>query len=103
MENILFYKDLYDPLENKKVKLVVTKDEKSKKMNQKIIGSIKQLIRHEVFHHVAQETSAYKLWTMFETMYKAKKSWNKAFLMRRRVNLKLKGGTLVGKHMRMIY
>lgn len=30
----------------------------------------------EVFHHVAQETSAYELWTKLETMYQAKASRN---------------------------
>ena len=38
MEDILFCKDLYNPLENKRAKPVTTKDEEWKKMNQKIIG-----------------------------------------------------------------
>ena len=37
MEDILFYKDLYDPLENKGDKPAATKDEEWKKMNQKAI------------------------------------------------------------------
>ena len=32
-KDILFYKDLYDPLENKGVSPAVTKDEEWKKMN----------------------------------------------------------------------
>ncbi|PSS07650.1 Endonuclease [Actinidia chinensis var. chinensis] len=51
-------------------------------------------IRHEVFHHVAQETSAYELWIKLEKMYQAKTSRNKALLMRRLVNLKLQRGTM---------
>ena len=41
MEDFLFYKDLYDPLENKEDKLVAMKDGEWKKMNQKPIGLIK--------------------------------------------------------------
>ena len=41
MEDFLFYKDLYDPLENKGDKLVAMKDGEWKKMNRKSIGLIK--------------------------------------------------------------
>ena len=61
MEGILFYKDFHDALENKWDNPTMTNDEKWKKMNHKMIGMIKQCIEHEIFHHVAQETSAYEL------------------------------------------
>ncbi|GFZ10943.1 hypothetical protein Acr_22g0003410 [Actinidia rufa] len=61
MEDILFCKDLHDPLENKRERSVAKKDEEWRKMNRKTIGLIRQCIGHEVFHHVAQETSAYEL------------------------------------------
>ncbi|GFY93027.1 hypothetical protein Acr_08g0014230 [Actinidia rufa] len=83
MEDILFCKDLHDPLENKEEKPEATKDEEWRKMNRKTIGLIRQCIGHEVFHHVAQETSAYDLWIKLEEMYQAKTSRNKALLMRR--------------------
>ncbi|GFZ02406.1 hypothetical protein Acr_15g0010140 [Actinidia rufa] len=83
MEDILFCKDLHDPLENKGDKPVVMKDEEWRKMNRKMIGLIRQCIGHEVFHHVAQGTSAYELWIKLEEMYQAKTSQNKALLMRR--------------------
>ena len=41
MEDILFYMDLYDYLENKRDKPAATKDEKWKKMNKKMIGLIR--------------------------------------------------------------
>ncbi|GFY80759.1 hypothetical protein Acr_01g0005680 [Actinidia rufa] len=98
MEDILFCKNLHDPLENKGDKPVATKDEEWRKMNRKRIGLIRQCIRHEVFHHVAQETSAYELWIKLEEMYQAKTSRNKALLMRRLVNLKLQRETTVAEH-----
>ena len=98
MEDILFCKNLHDPLENKGEKPEAMKDEEWKKMNRKTIGLIRQCIGHEVFHHVAQETSAYELWIKLEEMYQAKTSRNKALLMRRLVNLKLQRGTTVAEH-----
>ncbi|GFS38397.1 hypothetical protein Acr_00g0057270 [Actinidia rufa] len=59
MEDILFCKDLHDPLENKGEKPEAKKDEDWRKMNRKTIGLIRKCIGHEVFYHVAQETSAY--------------------------------------------
>ena len=41
MEDILFCKDLYDPLENKINKPITKKDEEWKKMNIKMIGLIR--------------------------------------------------------------
>ncbi|GFZ20834.1 hypothetical protein Acr_28g0015390 [Actinidia rufa] len=67
-------------------------------MNRKTIGLIRQCIGCEVFHHVAQETSAYELWIKLEEMYQAKTSRNKALLMRRLVNLKLQRETIVAEH-----
>ncbi|GFZ04844.1 hypothetical protein Acr_17g0004160 [Actinidia rufa] len=99
MEDILFCKDLHDPLENKGEKPVVKKDKKWRKINRMTIGLIRQCIGHEVFHHVAQETSAYELWIKLEEMYQAKTSRNKALLMRRLVNLKLQRDTIVAEHM----
>ena len=41
MEDILFCKNLYDPLENKWDKPIAMKDEEWKKMNRKMIGLIR--------------------------------------------------------------
>ncbi|GFZ13815.1 thioesterase superfamily protein [Actinidia rufa] len=98
MEDILFCKDLHDPLENKGEKPEAKTDEEWRKMNRKTIGLIRQCIGHEVFHHVAQETSAYDLWIKLEEMYQSKTSQNKALLMRRLVNLKLQRETTVAEH-----
>ena len=88
MKDILFCKDLHDPLENEGDKPTSTKDEKWRKMNRNAIGLIRQCIGHEVFHHVAQKMSAYELWIKLEEMYQAKTFRDKTLLMRRLVNLK---------------
>lgn len=62
MEDMLYFKDLFDPLELKGVKPTETKAKDWKKLNQKTIGLIRQCVGHEVFHHIAQETDAYDFW-----------------------------------------
>ncbi|KAF7149048.1 hypothetical protein RHSIM_Rhsim03G0193900 [Rhododendron simsii] len=98
MEDMLSWKDLYDPLEYEGIKPNDTKTEDWKKLNRKAVGLIRQCIGQEVFHHVAQETDAYALWTKLESMYQSKTSRNKALLMRRLVNLKLRSGDSVAVH-----
>ena len=98
MKDILFYKDLYDPLDNKGDKPVVTKDEEWKKMNHKAIGQIRQWIRHKVFNHVAQETSAYELWTQLEEMYQAKIYQNKNLIDEKTREFEASRETIVVEH-----
>ena len=56
MEDILFYKDLFDPIFIKGVKPEGVKDDGWIKMNCKTIGCIRQWIDHGVYHHLAEET-----------------------------------------------
>lgn len=98
MEDMLYTKDLFDPLELKGVKPADTKDVDWKKANRKTIGLIRQCVGQEVFHHIAQETDAYTLWTKMGAMYQSKTSRNKALMMRRLVNLKLRSGNTIAGH-----
>ncbi|CAH9127834.1 unnamed protein product [Cuscuta epithymum] len=98
MEDFLSCKDLFDPIEMKGINSDPAKSTEWKKINRKTIGQIRQWIDHSVFHHVAQETDAYALWKKLEDMYQAKTARNKALLMRRLVNMKLKSGTSVAEH-----
>ena len=88
MQDLLYCKDLIDPILFKGVMPTDMKREDWTKMNMKTIGHIRQWIDHSVFHHVAQETEAYQLWTKLEGMYERKTARNKALLMRQLVNLK---------------
>ncbi|KZV49462.1 hypothetical protein F511_28785 [Dorcoceras hygrometricum] len=98
MEDLLSCKDLFDPVESNGKNPDPAKELEWKKSNRKTIGHIRQWIDHSVFHHVAQETDAYALWKKLEEMYQAKTARNKALLMRRSVNMKLKNGTSVAEH-----
>ena len=69
MEDLLNLKDLAEPLENKGVKPTTKTDDVLTRMNKKTVAQIRQWIDHSVFHHVSQESDAYKLWEKLESMY----------------------------------
>ena len=52
-----------------------------------------------MFHIVANETSAYAIWKKLEEVKVKNSATNKALLMRRLVNLKLKEGGSIGEHL----
>lgn len=99
MEDLLYCKDLYGPIEGDKGKPVGTKDEDWNKLNRKTVGVIRQWIDDNVFHHVSTETTAHSLWKKLEELYDRKSATNKAFLFRKLVNLKYKDGGSVAEHL----
>ena len=62
MEDILYYKDLYDPVEKGEAKLDNVIVDDWKKIHRKAIELIRQWVDISAFHHVATETNAYTLW-----------------------------------------
>ena len=66
MEDILYCKDLYDPIEGNSAKPEDKTDKEWKRMNRKMIGMVKQWLDDSVFHHVANETSAHDLFSTSE-------------------------------------
>jgi transposase InsO family protein len=99
MEDVLYCKDLFDPIEMEGVKPISTTNEDWNKMNRKAVGYIRQWIDQSVFHHVAKEVDAYSLWQKLESLYERKTAQNKAFVIRRLVNLKYKDGHSVTEHL----
>ncbi|KAF7115099.1 hypothetical protein RHSIM_RhsimUnG0064500 [Rhododendron simsii] len=99
MEDVLYTKDLYLPIYGDTKKPQGTSDEDWKVTNRKAVALIRTWVDQSVFHHVAQETNAYELWTKLEAMYERKTAQNKASLIRRLVNLKYKDGRSVAEHM----
>ncbi|KAF7143342.1 hypothetical protein RHSIM_Rhsim05G0201800 [Rhododendron simsii] len=99
IEDVLYTKDLYLPIYGDTKKPQGTSDEDWKVTNRKAVALIRTWVDQSVFHHVAQETNVYELWTKLEAMYERKTAQNKAFLIRRLVNLKYKDGRSVAEHM----
>ena len=58
MEDILYYKDMYDPVEKGDTKPDKVTDEDWKKSHRKVVSLIRQWVDLSVFHHVATETNA---------------------------------------------
>uniref|UniRef100_A0A3Q7IYR6 Retrovirus-related Pol polyprotein from transposon TNT 1-94-like beta-barrel domain-containing protein n=1 Tax=Solanum lycopersicum TaxID=4081 RepID=A0A3Q7IYR6_SOLLC len=100
MEDLLYCKDLFDPIDVDKTKKDVqpTKPEKMtdkewEKLKRKTLGTIRQWIDISIFNHVSQETEPLELWRNWRTAH------NKASLIKRLVNLKLKPGKSVSEHL----
>ena len=98
MEDILYCKDLYAPIDGDKSKPKDMSEAEWKIMHRKTIALIRQWVDQSVFHHVSQETDATELWKKLESMYKRKIAQNKATLIRRLINLKYKNGHSVAEH-----
>ena len=99
MYDILYCKELFEPIECRGYKPVITIEDEWKKLNTKTIGQIRQWVDQSVFHHVAKEVAAYSLWQKLKSLYEKKTAQNKAFMIRRLVNLKYKNGNSVAEHL----
>ena len=98
MIDFLHYKDLFDVIEMKGVKPEYIKDYDWNKLNNRTLGQIRQWIGYSVFHHMAHDTNAYKIWSKLENMFQAKTVRNKVLIIGRLVNLKLWSGTSIAEH-----
>ena len=58
MEDVLYRKDLHDPIKGDSAKPSDMSDRDWEKLNRKTIECIRQCIDISVFHHVSQETNA---------------------------------------------
>jgi hypothetical protein len=72
MEDILYCKDLFDPIKLEGVKPISTTNDDWNKMNRKAVGYIRQWVDQSVFHYVAKEVDAYSLWQKLESLYERK-------------------------------
>ena len=100
MDYVLYCKDLHDPIKGDSAKPSDMLDrDQQEKLNRKTIGCIRQCIDVSVFHHVFQETNAEDLWEKLRSLYERKTAQNKDFIARKLVNLKLKEGKSIAKHL----
>ena len=99
MEDLLYCKDLYGPLQGDSAKPTTMIDDEWKRLDRKTIGFIRQWLDDSVFHHVSTEISAYSLWKKLESFDETKTYGNKAFLIRKLVNLKYRDGASIAEHL----
>jgi hypothetical protein len=98
MEAILYCKELFDPIKFKGVKPISITNDDWKKLNKKAVGYIRQWVDQSVFHRVAK-VNAHSLWQKLESLYERKIAQNKAFVIKRLVNLKYKDGHSVTEYL----
>ncbi|KAH6782476.1 hypothetical protein C2S51_007769 [Perilla frutescens var. frutescens] len=99
MEDLLHCKDLYDPVKGASAKPEEMSDNDWAKLGRKTISTIHQWVDISVFHHVAKETDPCELWKKLRELYERKNAHNKAFVIRKLVNLKYKDGSSVAEHL----
>lgn len=68
-------------------------------MHRKAIGYIRQWVDNSLFHHVYNETDAKALWDKVEKRNEQESAVNKAFLIRKLVNMKFKDESSVVDHL----
>ena len=99
MEDVLYCKDLHDPIECDSAKPSDISDRDWEKLSRKTIRCIRQCIDVSVFHHVSLETNAEALQEKLRSLYERKTAQNKAFIARKLVNLELKEGKSIAEHL----
>ena len=108
IEDLLYCRDLFDPIETitnsdgsvtEPKKPEKMEDKEWDKLKRKTLGTIRQWVDISIFNHVSQESDPYVTWKKLEGLYERKTAHNKASLIKRLVNLKLKGGKSVSEHL----
>ena len=81
IEDLLAFKDLYDPIEGDNAKPVDMPDADWKKLKKRTLGVILQWVDISLYNHVAKETYPHTLWKNLENMYEKKNEQENIFLM----------------------
>ena len=99
IEDLLNYKDLYDPIEGDNAKSSDMLDVDTKKLKKKTLGTECQWVDISLYNRVPKETGLHTLWKNLENMYETKNAKAKIFLMRKLMKLKLKEGQSIAEHL----
>ena len=90
-------KNLYDLIEGSKAKpvdmLIMIETSRIGKL------LIKQWLDERLFYHVLEEKNTQSLWKKLESVYEHKTAENKAFLIKKLVNLKFREDSSIARHL----
>ena len=56
MQDLLYMKDLHEPIEGEETRLADLNDKKWTQLNQKVVGTIRSWIDQSVYHYVTKES-----------------------------------------------
>ena len=62
MEDLLYMKDLHEPIKDEKARPVDLDDKKLAQLNHKVVGTIRSWTDQSVYHDVANESRVDVLW-----------------------------------------
>ena len=99
MEDYLYCKDLFDPIEGDEAKPEEMSQKQWDKLKKKSLGTIRQWVDASIHNHVKMEIDPQVLWKKLESMYEKKNAQGKVFLIRKIMNLKLSEGRSVSQHL----
>ncbi|XP_072066891.1 uncharacterized protein [Arachis hypogaea] len=98
MEEMLYSKDLYNPVEGDKSKGTKS-DAEWKKLNWKVVALIRQWLDLSMYPHVETKTNVENMWNKLKELYERKNVQYKAFLIRKLVNMKYIKGKSIPEHL----
>ena len=97
IEDLLYCKDLYYLIKLGYTKLAGKWEDDWEKMHRKTVGTIWQLVYISVYHHISKR-SMHKCYGKIRK-YEKKNAQMKAYVIRKLVNLKLRDGWSIAKHL----
>lgn len=96
IEDYLYQKDLYQPLEGKKPETM--KEEDWKVLDRKALGVVRLTLARSVAFNVKDETTTTGLMKALSSMYEKPSAVNKVYLMRRLFDLRMGDGSSAAEH-----
>lgn len=99
MKDILYNKDLYDPIEEGKCKPTDKFDVEWNKISQEVVAIIRQWLDLNVYPYFEVEIDAQEMWNKLKELYERKNMQNKTCLIKKLVNMKYKDGDSMAEQM----
>ena len=69
IEDLLYMKDLHEPIKGKEARRADLDDKKWAQLNQKVVSTIRSWIDQSVYHHIVKESRVDVLWRKLEIIY----------------------------------
>ena len=99
MEDYLYQKDLWKPLEGKTKKLTAMLDKDWDILNRKALGTIQLCLAQSVTFNITKEKMTKELMKKLAKLYKKPSASNKVFLIKYLFNMKIVEGGSIADHL----
>lgn len=99
MEDFLYQKDLWRPLQGKAKKPTAMSDEDWDILDRKALGAIQLCLSPSVAFNISKAKTTAELMTILDKLYEKPSASNKVFLIKRLVNMKMVEGKSMAEHL----